>query len=162
MSWVYASGQRQRRLDAPPAAFSIPLRPEGPTRLDREIRVGVLPEGPTGPDGEPLDGGYAQPAVAAVRFSGLRVVGRDSLERDSGRPWEFLGALMTPRGPIGREQAGSPASHPDGALGGCPSQSSGHPHLASSPGSATYKAGPAQQHPAYGSPQATARPRPSR
>ena len=103
-------------------AFSIPLRPEGPTRLDREIRVGVLPEGPTGPDGEPLDGGYAQPAVAAVRFSGLRVVGRDSLERDSGRPWEFLGALMTPRGPIGREQAGSPAGHPDGALGGCPSQ----------------------------------------
>jgi hypothetical protein len=90
--------------------------------LDREIRVGVLPEGPTGPDGEPLDGGYAQPAVAAVRFSGLRVVGRDSLERDSGRPWEFLGALMTPRGPIGREQAGSPAGHPDGVLGGRPSQ----------------------------------------
>ncbi len=28
---------------------------------------------------------------------------------------------MTPRGPIGREQAGPPARHPDGALGGCPS-----------------------------------------
>jgi hypothetical protein len=29
---------------------------------------------------------------------------------------------MTPRGPIGREQAGSPAGHPDGVLGGRPSQ----------------------------------------
>jgi hypothetical protein len=28
---------------------------------------------------------------------------------------------MTPRGPVGREQAGPPARHPDGALGGCPS-----------------------------------------
>jgi hypothetical protein len=115
--------------------------------LDREIRVGVLPEGPTGPDGEPLDGGYAQPAVAAVRFSGLRVVGRDSLERDSGRPWEFLGALMTPRGPIGREQAGSPAGHPDGVPGGCPFSSSGHPHRAPTPDRPPTKAGPAQQHP---------------
>ena len=39
---------------------------------------------------------------------------------------------MTPRGPIGREQAGSPAGHPDGALGGCPSQArailTGRPH----------------------------------
>jgi hypothetical protein len=43
---------------------------------------------------------------------------------------------MTPRGPIGREQAGSPASHPDGALGGCPFSSSGHPHRAPTPGSA--------------------------
>jgi hypothetical protein len=111
--------------------------------LDREIRVGVLPEGPTGPDGEPLDGGYAQPAVAAVRFSGLRVVGRDSLERDSGRPWEFLGALMTPRGPIGREQAGSPAGHPDGVPGGCPFSSSGHPHRAPTPDRPPTKAGPA-------------------
>jgi hypothetical protein len=128
--------------------------------LDREIRVGVLPEGPTGPDGEPLDGGYAQPAVAAVRFSGLRVVGRDSLERDSGRPWEFLGALMTPRGPIGREQAGSPAGHPDGVPGGCPFSSSGHPHRAPTPDRPPTKAGPAQQHPGVpAGPQSAHRPR---
>jgi hypothetical protein len=48
---------------------------------------------------------------------------------------------MTPRGPIGREQAGSPAGHSDGALGGCPSHSSGHPHRAPGPGSATSHGG---------------------
>ena len=68
---------------------------------------------------------------------------------------------MTPRGPIGREQAGPPASHPDGALGGCPSQSLGHPHRAPAPGSATDHGGtrPAAAVPV---PQATARPRPNR
>src|ERR687892_2511012 len=70
----------------------------------------------------------------------------NSLERDSGRPWEFLGALMTPRGPIGREQAGSPAGHPDGALGGCPSQVrailTGRPRQDRPP----TKVVPAQQH----------------
>jgi hypothetical protein len=54
----------------------------------------------------------APPAVAAVRSSGLRVVGRDSLERDSGRPREFLGALMTP-GP-NRPGAGGLARRPPG------------------------------------------------
>jgi hypothetical protein len=48
---------------------------------------------------------------------------------------------MTPRGPIGREQAGSPASHPDGALGGCPCRSSGRPDRAPTPGSATDQGG---------------------
>ena len=47
-----------------------------------------------------------------------------------------------PQGPIGREQAGPPARHPDGALGGCPSHSSGHPHRAPAPGSAPTKADP--------------------
>jgi hypothetical protein len=46
-----------------------------------------------------------------------------------------------PQGPIGREQAGSPAGHPDGALGGCPSQSSGHPQRAAGPGSAIFQGG---------------------
>jgi hypothetical protein len=105
--------------------------PEGPTRLDREIRVGVPARRADGSGRRTAGRWVAPPAVAAVRFSGLRVVGRDSLERDSGRPREFLGALMTPRGPIGREQAGSPASHPDGVLGGRPSQVrailTGHP-----------------------------------
>ena len=89
-------------------------------------------------------------------------MGRDSLERDSGRPWEFLGALMTPRGPIGREQAGSPAGHSDGALGGCPSHSSGHPHGRPGQDRPPPTAEPAQQHPPSRSPQTTARPRPSR
>jgi hypothetical protein len=52
----------------------------------------------------------------AVRFK--RLSGRRTrLSRDSGRPWEFFGALMTPRGPIGREQAGSPAVNRTGFLG---------------------------------------------
>ena len=48
---------------------------------------------------------------------------------------------MTPRGPIGREQAGSLAGHSDGALGGCPLQSPGHPHRAPGPGSAIFQGG---------------------
>jgi hypothetical protein len=124
-------------LTATPWSPSVKSCPEGPTRLDREIRVGA-PARRTDGSGRRTAGRWvAPPAVATVRFSGLRVVGRDSLERDSGRPREFLGALMTPRGPIGREQAGPPARHPDGALGGCPSQSSDHPHRAPGPGSAT-------------------------
>ena len=128
-------------LTATPWSPNVKSCPEGPTRLDREIRVGV-PARRTDGSGRRTAGRWVvPPAVAAVRFSGLRVVGRDSLERDSGRPREFLGALMTPRGPIGREQAGSPAGHPDGALGGCPSRSSGHPHRAPAPGSATHQGG---------------------
>jgi hypothetical protein len=69
---------------------------------------------------------------------------------------------MTPRGPIGREQAGSPAGHPDGVLGGRPSQVrailTGRPRQDRPP----ITAEPAQQHPSYRSPQATARTRPSR
>src|SRR5215211_8491518 len=77
--------------------------PEGPTRLDREIRVGVPARRADGSGRRTAGRWVAPPAVAAVRFSGLRVVGRDSLERDSGRPREFLGALMTP----GAQSAGS-------------------------------------------------------
>ena len=56
---------------------------------------------------------------------------------------------MTPRGPIGREQAGSLAGHPDGALGGCPSQV--RASLTGRPGQdrRSSRAGPAQQHPPY-------------
>src|SRR5215217_6723283 len=111
--------------------------PEGPTRLDREIRVGVPARRADGSGRRTAGRWVAPPTVAAVRFSGLRVVGRDSLERDSGRPWEFLGALMTPRSPIGREQAGPPAGHPDGALGGCPFSEFGPSSPAPVPGSAT-------------------------
>jgi len=117
--------------------------------LDREIRVGVPARRADGSGRRTAGRWVAPPAVAAVRFT--RPSGQDEnfLERDSGRPWEFLGALMTPRGPIGREQAGSPARHPDGALGGCPSQVRailiGRPRQDRPP----TKAGPAQQHPPY-------------
>jgi hypothetical protein len=81
--------------------------------LDREIRVGVLPEGPTGPDGEPLDGGYAQPAVAAVRFkrpSGRRTrLSRARLGKAVGVP---RGA-DDPQGP-NRPGAGGFARRPPG------------------------------------------------
>jgi hypothetical protein len=101
---------------------------EGQTRLDREIRVGA-PARRTDGSGRRTAGRWvcATP-VPAVRSSGLRAAGRDSRKRGSGRPREFLGAPMTPRGPIGREQAGSPAGQPDGALGGRHFSSSGHPH----------------------------------
>jgi hypothetical protein len=47
---------------------------------------------------------------------------------------------MTPRGPIGREPAGSPAVNRTGFLGSSFS-SSGHPHGPPTPGSATYQGG---------------------
>jgi hypothetical protein len=104
--------------------------------LDREIRVGV-PARRTDGSGRRTAGRWvAPPAVAAVRSSGLRVVGRDSLERDSGRSWEFLGALMTPRSP----SAGSrwvPRRPPGRGSWGLSFSRKGHPHRAPAPGSAT-------------------------
>jgi hypothetical protein len=44
-------------LTATSWAPNIKSCPEGPTRLDRESGLEFLPEGPTGPDGEPLGGG---------------------------------------------------------------------------------------------------------
>jgi hypothetical protein len=135
--------------------------PEGPTRLDREIRVGV-PARRTDGSGRRTAGRWvAPPAVAAVRFSGLRVVGRDSLERDSGRPREFLGALMTPRGPSAGSRQARPLVTRTGLLGVVLLRVQ-----PSSPGRLRQdrpptKAEPAQ-HPAYWSLQATARSRPTR
>ena len=129
-----ASGNVALTRPWPPSRFRF--APRGRRGWTGEIRVGVPARRADGSGRRTAGRWVAPPAVATVRFSGLRVVGRDSLERDSGGPWEFLGALMTPRGPIGREQAGSPARHSDGALGGCPSKSSGHPHRAPASGSA--------------------------
>ncbi len=44
-------------------APSVESCPEGPTRLDRESGLEFLPEGPTGPDGEPLGGGWRHPPL---------------------------------------------------------------------------------------------------
>ena len=81
--------------------------------MDREIRVGVLPDGPTGPDGEPLYGG-----VCATRRCGGEV------QRPSGRRTRLsrarLGkAVGVPRGaddPQGpnRPGAGGFARRPPG------------------------------------------------
>src|SRR5215216_411148 len=91
--------------------------PEGPTRLDREIRVGVPARRADGSGRRTAGRWVAPPAVAAVRFkrpSGRRTrLSRARLGKATGVP---RGA-DDPQGPIGREQAGSPAGHPDGALG---------------------------------------------
>ena len=85
--------------------------------MDREIRVGVPARRADGSGRRTAGRWVAPPAVAAVRFSGLRVVGRDSLERDSGRSWEFLGALMTPRGPSAGSRRVRPPATRTGLLG---------------------------------------------
>jgi hypothetical protein len=109
-------------LTATPWSPSVKNCPEGPTRLDREIRVGV-PARRTDGSGRRTAGRWVSaPAVTAVRFkrpSGRRTrLSRARLGKAAGVP---RGA-DDPQGPIDREQAGSPAGHPDGALGGCPSQ----------------------------------------
>jgi hypothetical protein len=133
--------------------------------LDREIRVGAPARRADGSGRRTAGRWVAPPAVAAVRF-----------KRPSGRRTRLSRARLgtaarvprgtdDPQGPIGREQAGSPAGHPDGALGGRPSQVpqvrailTGRRRQDRPPPTV----GPAQQHPPYRSPQATARPCPNR
>ena len=109
--------------------------------MDREIRVGVPATRADGSGRRTAGQWVAPPAVAAVRFtrlSGRRTrLSRARLGKAVGVPR----GTDDPQGPVVREQAGSPAGHPDGALGGCPSQSSGHPHRAPAPGSATCHGG---------------------
>jgi hypothetical protein len=96
--------------------------PEGPTRLDREIRVGVPARRADGSGRRTAGRWVAPPAVAAVRFK--RPSGRRTrLSRARlGKAARVPRGADDPQGPIGREQAGSPAGQPDGVLGGCPSQ----------------------------------------
>src|SRR5215207_7497242 len=96
--------------------------PEGPTRLDREIRVGVPARRADGSGRRTAGRWVAPPAVAAVRFkrpSGRRTrLWRARLGKAVGVPR----CADDPRGPIGREEAGSPVGHPDGVPGGRRSQ----------------------------------------
>jgi hypothetical protein len=151
-------------LTATPWSPSVKSCPEGPTRLDREIRVGV-PARRTDGSGRRTAGRWvAQPAVTAVRFkrpSGRRTrLSRARLGKAAGVP---RGA-DDPQGP-NRPGAGGFARRPPGrGSWGLSFSSSGHPHRAPTPGSATHQggAGPAHQHPPYRSPQVTARPHPGR
>jgi hypothetical protein len=115
---------------------SIRSCPEGPTRLDREIRVGV-PARRTDGSGRRTAGRWvAQPAVTAVRFkrpSGRRTrLSRARLGKATGVP---RGA-DDPQGP-NRPGAGGFARRPPGrGSWGLSFSSSGHPHRAPTPGSA--------------------------
>jgi hypothetical protein len=115
---------------------SIRSCPEGPTRLDREIRVGV-PARRTDGSGRRTAGRWvAQPAVTAVRFkrpSGRRTrLSRARLGKAAGVP---RGA-DDPQGP-NRPGAGGLARRPPGrGSWGLSFSSSGHPHRAPTPGSA--------------------------
>src|SRR6266511_3336181 len=119
-------------LTATSWAPSIKSCPEGPTRLDREIRVGVPARRADGPGRRTAGRWAAPPAVAAVRFkrpSGRRTrLSRARLGKAVGVP---RGA-DDPRGPICREQAGSPAVNRTGFLGVVllKFSSSGYPHWA--------------------------------
>jgi len=117
-------------------APSVESCPEGPTRLDREIRVGVPARRADGSGRRTAGRWVAPPAVAAVRF-----------KRPSGRRTRLsrarLGkAARVPRGaddPQGphRPGAGGFARRPPGrGSWGLSFSSSGHPHRAPMPGSA--------------------------
>jgi hypothetical protein len=128
-------------LTATSWAPKLKSRPEGPTRLDREIRVGVPARRADGSRRRTAGRWVGQPAVAAVRF-----------KRPSGRRTRLsrarLGkAARVPRGaddPQGpnRPGAGGFARRPPGrGSWGLSFSSSGHPHRAPTPGSATYQGG---------------------
>jgi hypothetical protein len=160
-SWAYASGQRQHRLDGHLVSVIYWAAPRGRRGWTGKSGLEFLPEGPTGPDGESLGGGWRHPPCVAVRFkrpSGRRTrLSRARLGKAVGVP---RGA-DDPQGPNRPGAGGFARRPPDGVLGGRPSQVrailTGRPRQDRPPTTAE----PAQ-HPAYWSPQATARPRPSR
>jgi hypothetical protein len=123
----------------PPSRFRF--APRGRRGWTGEIRVGVPARRADGSGRRTAGRWVAQPAVAAVRFKRPSGRGTRLSRARLGKAVGVPRGADDPQGPIGREQAGSPASHPDGALGGCPSQSSGHPHRAPGPGSATSQGG---------------------
>jgi hypothetical protein len=110
--------------------------PEGPTRLDREIRVGVPARRADGSGRRTAGRWVAPPAVAAVRFkrpSGRRTrLSRARLGKATGVPR----GTDDPQGP-NRPGAGGFARRPPGpGSWGLSFSGSGHPHRAPMPGSA--------------------------
>jgi len=60
-SWAYASGQRKHRLDGHLLSVIYCAAPRGRRGWTGKSGLEFLPEGPTGPDGEPLGGGWRHP-----------------------------------------------------------------------------------------------------
>jgi hypothetical protein len=100
---------------------SVESCPEGPTRLDREIRVGAPARRADGSGRRTARRWVAPPAVATVRFtrpSGRRTrLSRARLGKAVGVPR----GTDDPQGPNRPGAGGFARRPPDGALGGCPS-----------------------------------------
>jgi hypothetical protein len=122
MSWTYASGQRKRRLDSHPV-----------NSYCRKLPRGADAVGPGNPGWSSCQKGRRVRTANRWAVGGATRRCGGEVQRPSGRRTRLsrarLGKVVgvprgadDPQGPIGREQAGSPAGHPDGALGGCPSQ----------------------------------------
>src|SRR5215216_5095859 len=137
--------------------------PEGPTRLDREIRVGVPARRADGSGRRTAGRWVAPPAVAAVRFSGLRVVERERSRARLGKATGVPRGADDPQGP-NRPGAGGFARRPPGrGSWGLSFTGSGHPHRAPAPGSAAYQGGTRPAGSAVPGPRGPpARPRPRR
>jgi hypothetical protein len=136
--------------------------PEGPTRLDREIWVGVPARRADGSGRRTAGRWVAPPAVAAVRFkrpSGRRTrLSRARLGKATGVP---RGA-DDPQEP-NRPGAGGFARRPPGrGSWGSSFSGSGHPHRAPTQGPATYQGGTHAAASARPVPQVTARTHPCR
>jgi hypothetical protein len=115
---------------------SVQRCPEGPTRLDREIWVGVPARRADGSGRRTAGRWVAPPAVATVRFSGLRVVRARLSRARLGKATGVPRGADDPQGP-NRPGAGGFARRPPGrGSWGSSFSSSGHPHRAPTPGSA--------------------------
>jgi hypothetical protein len=86
-------------LTATSWSLSVRSCPEGPTWLDREIRVGAPARRADGSGRRTAGRWVCAIPVSVVRSSGLRVAGRDSRERGPGRPWNVPRGTDDPRGP---------------------------------------------------------------
>ena len=119
----------------------MPDCPEGPTRLDREVRVGVPARRADGSGRRTAGRWVAPPAVAAVRFkrpSGRRTrLSRARLGKAVGVPR----GTDDPQGPNRPGAGGFARRQPDGVLGGRPSQARAILTGPPTPGSATYQGG---------------------
>jgi hypothetical protein len=97
-----------------------------------------------------------------VRFSGLRVVGRELSRARLGKAVGVPRGADDPQGPNRPGAGGFARPSPGRGSWGLSFSGSGHPHRAPTPGSATDHGGTRPAASAVPVPQATARPRPSR
>jgi hypothetical protein len=105
--------------------------------LDREIRVGVPARRADGSGRRTAGRWVAPPAVAAVRFSGLRVVGRELSRARLGKAVGVPRGADDPQGPNRPGAGGFARPSPGRGSWGLSFSGSGHPHRAPTPGSAT-------------------------
>jgi hypothetical protein len=128
-----ASGNIALTRPRPPSEFRFA---RGADALDREIRVGAPARRADGSGRRTAGRWVAPPTVATVRFSGLRVVGRELSRARLGKAVGVPRGADDPQGPNRPGAGGFARPSPGRGSWGLSFSGSGHPHRAPTPGSA--------------------------